>query len=96
MSGRMRALTPTEPLDVGQLLAADPPHTPHHPAREPRGLAGARADRRQWHRRGMRSPEEIVALVHERVHTLPTGILSADGAELSDPVYGDFFLEPRP
>jgi len=93
VTAHLRSLLPTEPIDVSRLLAADPPHTPH-PAREPRSLAGARADRRQWHRRGMRSPEEIAALVHERVHALPPAVTLADGAEHGDPAYGDFFLEP--
>lgn len=94
VTARVRSLTPTEPIDVSRLLAADPPHTPH-PTREPRSPAGARADRRQWHRRGMRSPDEIAAIVHERLYALPTAVVSPDNAELPDPAYGDFFLEPR-
>lgn len=93
MTARLRGCVPTEPIDVGRLLAADPPHTPH-PAREPRSFAQVRADRRQWHRRGMRSPDEIAALVHARVYELPTAITSVDAAEQTDPAYGDFFQEP--
>lgn len=46
----------------------------------------------QWHRRGLRSPAEIDALVHARVHGLPEPILS--GMFDVDPAYGDFFIEP--
>jgi hypothetical protein len=94
MTAPMRTLLPTEPIDVGRLLAAGLPHTPH-PAQEPRSVVGARADRRQWHRRGMRSPEEIAALVHDRLHALPTAVVAPDGAELVDPAFGDLFQEPR-
>lgn len=93
MNASLRTILPTEPIDVGRLLAADPPHTPH-PARESWSLAGARADRRQWHRRGMRSPDEIAAIVHARVHAHPTAMRSEAGAEQTDPAYGDFFTEP--
>lgn len=89
----MRPLPPTEPIDVGQLLAIDPPRSPQ-PLREPRS-SDARADRRQWHRRGMRSPEEIAALVHERVHLRPPAVTTAGSTESVDPAYGDFFLEPQ-
>lgn len=46
----------------------------------------------QWHRRGLRSPAEIEALVHARVHGLPEPILPSMFD--MDPAYGDFFIEP--
>lgn len=46
----------------------------------------------QWHRRGLRSPAEINALVHARVHGLPEPTLPSMFD--ADPAYGDFFIEP--
>lgn len=50
------------------------------------------ADARQWHRRGLRSPAEIAAIVHARVHGLPEPTMP--GPLDVDPAYGDFFIEP--
>lgn len=46
----------------------------------------------QWHRRGLRSPAEIDALVHARIHGLPEPTLS--GMFEADPADGDFIIEP--
>lgn len=48
-------------------------------------LAALRRDAVEWHRRGMRSPAELEALV--------AGRLARQGASLTEPRYGDFFRE---
>jgi hypothetical protein len=45
-----------------------------------------RSDPREWHRRGMRSPGEIDALVHARL-----GLSDLPAAAATDPTYADFF-----
>lgn len=49
-----------------------------------------RQDASQWHRRGMRSPEELDEMVARRLAEHPV----ADDESLPDPSYGDFFTEP--
>ena len=54
-------------------------------------LTDPRLDPYQWHRRGLRSPDEIAAIVAARLAEPPhpeSALPSADGAN-----YGDFFLE---
>ncbi len=46
-------------------------------------LSDLRREPTEWHRRGMRHPDEIDALVHARIH----------GGIPPEPAYGDFFRQ---
>ena len=80
--------SPALPGDAAPAIDDPTLETAQHPAVPD----GTRAQRQQWHRRGLRAPDEIAAIVHARLHDLP------DPAEpddvLVDPSYGDFFTEP--
>lgn len=86
------ATTPTDPIDMGQLL--------QEPTATPPMEAGPRADPQQWHRRGLLTPAEVHTIVTARVNDLPTIVTTtpATSNELispTDPTYGDFLGKPR-
>ncbi|WP_131847742.1 MULTISPECIES: hypothetical protein [unclassified Curtobacterium] len=61
-------------------------------AQQPAAPGGTRIHRQQWHRRGLRAPDEIAAIVYARLHDLPDPVEPED--DIVDPSYGDFFTGP--